>query len=175
MTAYEKIYERAADNYGYIMTREVSELGVPKSEMSALAKRNRLVHKGYGTYRLATHYQPSEHDGYAEAVLLEGEGVIAWGESVLAMHDLMLVNPPVIEVATDRSQNRPHDLIDLQLIFSQAEPDLRLVKNMCVRLFAHRRRQPWPLEVAAGDDWNSDAMPRSTISLSCRRLTRWRK
>ena len=38
MTAYEKIYERAADNYGYITTKEAAEIGVPKSEMSALAK-----------------------------------------------------------------------------------------------------------------------------------------
>ena len=37
MTAYEKIYDRAADNYGYITTKEAVELGVPKSEMSALA------------------------------------------------------------------------------------------------------------------------------------------
>ena len=59
-----------------------------------------------------------------------------------------------LHAVTDRSQNRPHDLIDLQLIFSQAEPDLRLVKNTCVRLFAHRRRQPWPSEVVAGDDWD---------------------
>ena len=106
MTAYEKIYEQAADNYGYITTREASELGVPKSEMSALVKRNRLVHKGYGVYRLATHYQPTEYDGYAEAVLLSGDGAIVWGESVLAMHDLALVNPPVIEVATYRRVRR---------------------------------------------------------------------
>ena len=32
MTAYEKIYEQAADNYGYITTREAAELGVPKSD-----------------------------------------------------------------------------------------------------------------------------------------------
>ena len=70
MTAYEKIYEQTADNYGFITTRDAVELGVPKSEMSALAKRKRLVHKGYGVYRLATHYQPTEFDGYAEAVLL---------------------------------------------------------------------------------------------------------
>lgn len=106
MTAYEKIYEWAADNYGYITTREAFALGVPKSEMSALAKRNRLVHKGYGVYRLATHYQPTELDGYAEAVMLGGDGAIVWGESVLAMHDLALVNPPVIEVATDRRVRR---------------------------------------------------------------------
>ena len=106
MTAYEKIYDRAADNYGYITTKEAVELGVPKSEMSALAKRKRLVHKGYGVYRLATHYQPTEYDGYAEAVLLCGDGAAVWGESVLAMHDLALVNPPAIEVATSRRVRR---------------------------------------------------------------------
>ena len=29
MTAYEKIYDKAADNYGYITTKEAVELGVP--------------------------------------------------------------------------------------------------------------------------------------------------
>ena len=106
MTAYQKIYEVAADNYGFITTKEAAALGVPKSEMSALAKRNRLVRHGYGVYRLATHYQPSEVDSYAEAVMLVGEGAAVWGESVLAMHDFALVNPPVIEVATDRRVRR---------------------------------------------------------------------
>ena len=106
MTSYEKIYEVAADNYGFITTREASALGVPKSEMSALAKRNRLVRHGYGVYRLATHYQPSEYDSYAEAVLLAGNGAAVWSESVLAMHDLAFVNPPVIEVATDKRVRR---------------------------------------------------------------------
>lgn len=106
MTAYEKIYDVAADNYGFITTREAASLGVPKGEMSALAKRNRLVRHGYGVYRLATHYQPSEYDSYAEAVLLVGDGAAVWGESVLAMHDLALVNPPSIEVATDRRVRR---------------------------------------------------------------------
>ena len=106
MTAYEKIYEVAADNYGFITTKEAAMLGVPKSEMSALSKRNRLVRHGYGVYRLATHYQPSEYDSYAEAVLLVGDGAAIWGESVLAMYDLALVNPPVVEVATDRRVRR---------------------------------------------------------------------
>ena len=106
MTAYEKIYEVAAANYGFITTKEAASLGIPKSEMSALAKRGRLVRHGYGVYRLATHFQPSEYDGYAEAVLLVGEGAAVWGESVLAMHDLALVNPPVVEVATTRRVRR---------------------------------------------------------------------
>lgn len=54
---------------------------------------------------------------------------------------------------TDPSQSRPHDLIDLQLIFSQAEPDLALIRDTCSRLFAYRRRQPWPSFIAGKSDW----------------------
>ena len=55
---------------------------------------------------------------------------------------------------TDPSQNRPHDLIDLQLICSQTELDLSLVNKTCARLFAHRRRQGWPAKVVKGTDWD---------------------
>ena len=54
---------------------------------------------------------------------------------------------------TDPSQSRPHDLIDLQLIFSQAELDLTQVRRTCVRLFAYRRRQQWPSFVERKTDW----------------------
>ncbi len=55
---------------------------------------------------------------------------------------------------TDPSQNRPHDLIDLQLIFSQTEPDLELIQRTCIRLFTYRRRQPWPSYIEKDTDWN---------------------
>lgn len=106
MTSYERLYEIAADNYGFVTTKDAASVGVPKGEMSALARRNRLVRRGYGVYRLATHYLPTEYDGYAEAVLLAGEGAAVWGESMLAMHDLALVNPPQILVSTDRRVRR---------------------------------------------------------------------
>lgn len=56
---------------------------------------------------------------------------------------------------TDQTQTRPHDLVDLQLIFSQTAPDLSLVRKTCERLFAHRRRQSWPARVSAGDSWEA--------------------
>lgn len=56
---------------------------------------------------------------------------------------------------TDQTQTRPHDLVDLQLIFSQNAPDLALVRKTCERLFAHRRRQSWPASVSAGDSWEA--------------------
>ncbi len=56
---------------------------------------------------------------------------------------------------TDPSQSRPHDLIDLQLIFSQNNPDLALVRKTCERLFSHRHRQAWPAKVVAGELWET--------------------
>ena len=56
---------------------------------------------------------------------------------------------------TDPSQNRPHDLVDLQLIFSRNELDLALVRKTCERLFSHRRRQSWPARVVVGELWDA--------------------
>ena len=55
---------------------------------------------------------------------------------------------------TDPSQSRPHDLVDLQLIFSRNELDLALVRKTCERLFSHRRRQSWPARVVVGELWD---------------------
>ena len=60
-----------------------------------------------------------------------------------------------LHALTDPSQSRPHDLIDLQLIFSQTPPDLAKVKKTCERLFAHRRRQTWPAKISGGELWEA--------------------
>lgn len=60
--------------------------------------------RGRGVYRLAK-AMPDEKARYAEAVALCGGGCI-YGESVLALHDLALVNPGKIKVAVNRRINR---------------------------------------------------------------------
>jgi hypothetical protein len=50
---------------------------------------------------------------------------------------------------------RAHDLIDLQLIFKYEEVDLPKTKVACIRLFASRRQQEWPIFVVLGTDWES--------------------
>lgn len=57
-------------------------------------------------------------------------------------------------VSAPRSE-RAHDLIDLQLMVARSAPDLADVRAKCLRLFAYRKRQPWPPTVAAGPDWGS--------------------
>ena len=99
MTNYDIIYEYAADNYGLITTDAAKRLAIPNVELAKLASRGRLSRIGYGVYRVA-HYIPTAYDKYAEAVALVGSGAAIYGESVLAMHGLALVNPTLMYIAT---------------------------------------------------------------------------
>lgn len=98
MSYYDVIYEYAADNYGLITTDAARELGIPGIELVKLSHRGRLEHIWHGVYRIE-HYIPAPLDKYAEAVAIVGEGAYIYGESVLAMHNLAYVNPPVIYIA----------------------------------------------------------------------------
>lgn len=56
---------------------------------------------------------------------------------------------------TEPRSRRVHDLIDLQLMAGNAEINLAKTREICVRLFAFRRMQPWPPQVSKGADWGS--------------------
>lgn len=99
MSYYDDIYEVAADNYGVITTAQALEAGVPRQQVVQLARRGKLNRIGHGVYRLAR-WVPGPLDAYADAVALVGPGSFIWGDSVLAMQGLALVNPPAITVAT---------------------------------------------------------------------------
>ena len=55
--------------------------------------------------------------------------------------------------ATDPQYCRAQDLIDLQLMISREKVDYAEVRDICKRLFANRRRQPWPSKVVATEEW----------------------
>ena len=105
MKNYDIIYEYAADRYGLIASSEARELGIPNVELVKLAHRGRLRRLGHGVYRIVQ-YIPTAYDKYAEAVALVGNGAVIYGESVLAMHDLALVNPTVISIAVHERVRR---------------------------------------------------------------------
>lgn len=48
-----------------------------------------------------------------------------------------------VHAVTDPDCARPHDLVDLQLLWN-AGPELSTVREYCVRTFAFRRAQQWP-------------------------------
>ncbi|MBO4511337.1 MAG: hypothetical protein J5746_01100 [Victivallales bacterium] len=101
MTQYDNINAMAIANYGLITSAQATQLGVHLKDMLEWVKLGRLEKCWRGVYRLVN-YQPTEYDRYAEAVATVGDDAMIWGESVLAMHNLALVNPEQIEVATSR-------------------------------------------------------------------------
>ena len=60
-----------------------------------------------------------------------------------------------LHAVTTSGADRPHDLVDLQLICRQSNIDLATTKEICIRLFDYRRRQPWPPTVVKGEAWDS--------------------
>lgn len=57
--------------------------------------------------------------------------------------DLELQIAQKIHAVTDPSVERPHDLVDLQLLWS-ARPDVSLLRDMSVRTFRWPNSHPWP-------------------------------
>jgi hypothetical protein len=54
---------------------------------------------------------------------------------------------------TEEDSERAHDLVDLQVIVKNSDIDYAKTKEICVRLFNYRRRQPWPPKVKKYDNW----------------------
>ncbi len=101
MKLYDNINNAALSNYGLITSSQAVELGVRLKDLLEWVKIGRLEKCWRGVYRLV-HYLPTEYDRYAEALATVGKDAMIWGESVLAMHNLAMVNPERIEVATTR-------------------------------------------------------------------------
>lgn len=101
MGQYDELCDAAIANYGLVTSKTIAALGIRLKDVLEWVKSGRLERRGRGVYRLA-HYLPTEYDAYAEAVALVGETAMICGESVLAMHNLALVNPTRVHVAVRR-------------------------------------------------------------------------
>lgn len=53
------------------------------------------------------------------------------------------------------TSRRAHDLIDLQIMFQREQVSLPLLKDICQRLFASRRKASWPPTIVRHEDWPS--------------------
>ena len=105
MTHFDDIYEIAADNYGLVTYAQAREAGLVGAELNRYVADGRLRKLGHGVYKLSR-WVPTPYDSYAEAVTLAGEGSYLSGSSVLAMHDLALVNPSTVEVSVPGRSRR---------------------------------------------------------------------
>jgi predicted transcriptional regulator of viral defense system len=105
MNNFEKVYEVAADKYGLITVEDAADLGIHRKQLLLWEAMGRLERCGRGVYRL-NHHVPTPYDHFAEAVALVGRGSLIYGDGVLAMHNLALVNPPQIQVAVAKRVRR---------------------------------------------------------------------
>ena len=105
MTKFAEIAELAVDNYGIVTAAQAVRMGVALKDVHEWIHSGRLEKVGRGVFRLRN-YPYSEYCHYAEAVALVGEGAWICGDSVLAMHNLALVNPPRTYVATTKRVRR---------------------------------------------------------------------
>lgn len=59
-----------------------------------------------------------------------------------------------IHAVTDPTYSRAHDLVDLQILWT-ANPDMKLVREYCLRTFDFRRQQLWPpIPLRSMRGWN---------------------
>lgn len=77
MNNFEKVYEFAADRYGLVTAEDAEKLGIHRKQLLAWEAMGRLER-------------------------LVGHGAIIYGDGVLAMHNLALVNPAQIQVAVEK-------------------------------------------------------------------------
>ena len=123
MNQYDTICEDAIGNYGLISTEKAAELGVHRKELYDWVRLGRLEKCGRGLFRIS-HYLPTEYDNYAIAVALVGGEAWLWGDSVLAMHNLALVNPLRYKVATKRNVRKAlPEWVEVTHRFSVADAD----------------------------------------------------
>ncbi len=99
------LYKVAEDHHGYVTTALAQAAGVPPVEVRKLASRGGMTNITRGLYRVDG-IDGGDHAPYAEAVLRVGDDAHLVGDSVLAFHDLALVNPQHITVGTPRRVRR---------------------------------------------------------------------
>lgn len=104
MAVWDRLVERAAEQHGYVTTRDARDIGVDPVQLRLLAARGRLERAGRGVYRVPV-LPRDEHDDLAAAVSWTlGRGVISH-ESALALHDLADVNPSRIHLTVPRNNH----------------------------------------------------------------------
>ena len=98
MSAYNTLYDEAAENYGLITTEMAERNGVSGMSLVMLERRGRLQRVGRGVYRLEQH-PATEYDSYATLVAKAGKGAFLWGPTVLALEKLCPTDPATLYVA----------------------------------------------------------------------------
>jgi predicted transcriptional regulator of viral defense system len=104
MRLWDRLVQRAAEQHGYVTTRDARELDIDPTQLRLMAARGRLDRAGRGVYRVPM-LPRDEHDDLAAALGWSlGRGVVSH-ESALALHSLTDVNPSRIHLTVPRDNH----------------------------------------------------------------------
>lgn len=101
MTYRDELWDIAATQHAVVTTRDADEAAIPAVELRKLAGRGALEHVARGVY-LHRQVPTTRYTQPAAAVAAVGPGAYLDWDAVLSLHDLALVNPVEIRVATSR-------------------------------------------------------------------------
>ncbi len=105
MRVWDRLVGRAAQQHGYVTTRDARDLDIDPTQLRLMAARGRLERTGRGVYRVPI-LPRGVHDDLAAALGWSlGRGVVSH-ESALVLHGLTDVNPSRIHLTVPR-HNHP--------------------------------------------------------------------
>jgi len=99
VTHFGEIEFLASDNRGYFTAAAARAVGVLSVELDRWVKMGRIENPARGVYRLSN-YPPSALEPYVLGTLSVGEKAYVYGESVLAMLNLVPTDPARMFVAS---------------------------------------------------------------------------
>ena len=105
MSHYGEIERLASDNFGYFTAAAARELGVLSCELDRWGKMGRIESPARGVYRLSN-YPPTPQDPFIAGVMSVGANAYVYGESVLALLNLVPTDPTRLFIATPRRSRR---------------------------------------------------------------------
>jgi predicted transcriptional regulator of viral defense system len=94
---YNRLFEVAASQYGYVTVADARALGAPVERLSTMAARGTLVRVSSGVYRFPA-FPVSGLDQLMEATLWPHDGGVLSHATALDLHELCDVNPAEIHV-----------------------------------------------------------------------------
>jgi predicted transcriptional regulator of viral defense system len=98
---YTEIFDVAVDQYGYVRTEDLRELGIDIKRLGDLKARGLATHVAAGLYRLNA-VPATRYDQYMEAVLWHrGLGVLSH-ETALDFYDVCDINPAKIHITVPK-------------------------------------------------------------------------
>lgn len=100
-TVYNRVFDLATDQYGFVTTVDVKDLGIDPNNLAVMAHRGLLEHRATGLYRVsAIPYTGLEQ--YMEATLWpRGRGVLSH-ETALDLYDISDINPTKIDITVPK-------------------------------------------------------------------------